>query len=150
MFVLAGVERGAEELLSYALDHQGNAPESSSSAPQTLVRLALARRLATNQFAFMKPLSRHESAKLESAADLARVYAALKEEKIIDPGAAWKDVVFAHPTPSTEHPDGYKGFVGIQEVVAPGRETLSLAEDALFKAAQGVTSVQEALRIVGE
>ncbi len=113
----------------------------------TMVRVALARRLATNQFANAKPLSRRESEALERVADFARVYEALKEGHIIDTAMAWKDVRFAHPTPSTEHQDGYAGFIGLQEVVAPGYETLNIVEDALFKAAQGQTSVEEAIRL---
>lgn len=116
--------------------------------PDTLVRVALARRLATNQFAHTKPLSRHESETLERVADFPRVYEALKQAHILDAGMAWKDVGFAHPTPTTEHQDGYAGFVGLQEVIAPGYETLNIVEDALFKAAQGQTSVEEALRLV--
>lgn len=123
------------------------ADEGLLPEPGTLVRLALVRRLATKQFAHTAPLSRRESDALERGADFARVYEALKEEKIIDTNLAWKDVAFAHPTPSTEHPTGYDGLVGIQEVVAEGFQTLSIVEDALFKAAQGQTSVEEALRL---
>lgn len=155
IFVLAGVERGAEELFSYASGQNGSAPEGSSSAPHTLVRLALARRLATNQFVHARPLSRREQDALEEGADFRKVYEALKEEKVIDPGIAWKDVAFAHPTPSTEYQDGYlpaqaSGSLGAQEVVAPGFETLTIVEDALFKAAQGQTSVEEAIRLAGQ
>lgn len=129
VFVVAAVE--SEELLE----------------ADTLVRVALARRLATNQFANTKPLSRLESERLDGIAEFARVYEALKEEHIIDPSMAWKDVSFAHPSPSTEHKDGYAGFVGLHEVVAPGYETLNIVEDALFKAAQGQTSIEEAIRL---
>lgn len=113
----------------------------------TLVRVALARRLATNQFVNHKTLSRLESERLEGVAEFARVYEALKEAHVIDTAMAWKDVAFAHPSPSTEHRDGYAGFVGLGEVVAPGYETLNIVEDALFKAAQGQTSVEEAIRL---
>lgn len=84
---------------------------------------------------------------LERVADFARVYEALKEAHVIDTAMAWKDVSFAHPTPTTEHQEGYAGFVGLQEVVAPGYETLNIVEDALFKAAQGQTSIEEAIRL---
>jgi hypothetical protein len=130
VFVIAGTK--SEEMLQNA---------------DTLVRVALARRLATNQFAHMQPLSRAESIALEPAVDFARVYEALKQEKILDPGVAWKDIAFAHPTPSTEYPEGYDGYIGVQEVLARGFETLSIVEDALFKAAQGQTSTEEAARL---
>ncbi len=130
VFVLAGTTE--EELL----------PEAT-----VLVRTAKVARLATNQFAHTSGLTRAESDVLEQAADFTRVYEALKEEGVIEQNTPWKDVAFAHPTPSTEHPSGYDGYVGLQEVVAPGFETLNIVEDALFKAAQGQTSVEEALRI---
>jgi type II secretory ATPase GspE/PulE/Tfp pilus assembly ATPase PilB-like protein len=126
----------------------GTAHEELVPEPAALVRVALVRQLATNQFANTKVLSRAESDALQSAADFARVYEALKEEGSIEQSALWKDVAFAHPTPSTEHPDGYHGYLGVQEVVAPGYETLNIVEDALFKAAQGQTSVEEAIRLV--
>lgn len=133
IFVLAGIESGMEEVFS--------------SGPTTTVKLALARRLATNQFAHTKPLTRAESDALEVASDFARVYEALKEEQVIEPTVPWKDIAFAHPTPSTEHKSGYDGYIGIQEVVAPGFDTLNIVEDALFKAAQGLTSVEEAISV---
>ncbi len=135
IFVLAGVAAGE------------GAAESLFSAPVALVRTALVRRLATNQFASQLPLSRAESEALEHRADFRKVYEALKDEQVVAQDMAWKDITFAHPNPSTEHPDGYAGHIGVQEVVAPGFETLSIVEDALFKAAQGITSVEEALRI---
>lgn len=147
VFVLAGVDLGAEELVLAAAGHSGDAFKANSSTPLTLVHTALARRLATNQFAHTKTLTRAESDTLETNADFTRVYEALKEEGSIEQGTPWKDVAFAHPTPSTEHQEGYEGYIGLQEVIAPGFETLNIVEDALFKAAQGQTSVEEALRL---
>jgi type IV pilus assembly protein PilB len=125
----------------------GTAHEELVPEPAALVRVALVRQLATNQFANTKVLSRGESDALEGAADFARVYEALKEEGSIEQGTPWKDIAFAHPSPSTEHQDGYHGYLGVQEVLAPGYETLNIVEDALFKAAQGQTSVEEAIRL---
>lgn len=132
VFVLAGTVE--EELLLEA---------------DTLVRTALVRRVATNQFVHARPLTRAESDALERAADFTRVYEALKEEQVIGSATSWKDVAFAHPTPSTEYQDGYNGYVGLYGVEASGYETLRVVEDALFKAAQGQTSVEEALRTAG-
>jgi hypothetical protein len=127
----------------------GTDDESLLPQADVLVRTALAGRLATNQFVHMAPLARAESDILEQAADFRRVYEALKDENIIEPNLAWKDVQFARRVPSTEHQDGYDGLIGLQEVVAPGFETLNIVEDALFKAAQGLTSVEEAMRTAG-
>lgn len=147
IFVLAGVGVGEEEFLLTAAGHDGDAFKRNSSSPLTLVRVAKVARLATNQFAHTSGLTRTESDVLEQAADFARVYEALKEEEIIEQTTPWKDVAFARPTPSTEHQDGYSGSIGLQEVVAPGFETLNIVEDALFKAAQGQTSIEEAIRL---
>jgi type IV pilus assembly protein PilB len=132
VFVLAGTTE--EELL----------PEAT-----VLVRTAVVRRLATNQFAHTSGLTRAESDQLEQVANFSRAYEALKEEGIIEQNTPWKDVAFARPTPSTGYPDGYQGHIGLQEVVAPGFETLNIVEDALFKAAQGLTSIEEAIGLVG-
>lgn len=125
----------------------GTNDEALLPQADALVRVGLVRRLATNQFAHMTPLSRSESQELESVADFRRVYDALKDEQVVEADTAWKEIAFAHPTPSTAHPDGYAGYLGLQEVVAPGFETLTIVEDALFKAAQGLTSVEEAIRV---
>lgn len=128
----------------------GTTREDAMPDATMLVRVALARQLATNQFATTRPLARAESDALEDAAGFARVYEALKEEGVIERNTPWKDVVFAHPSASTEHPEGYAGHVGLYEVLAPGFETLNIVEDALFKAAQGQTSVEEAMRLAAK
>lgn len=131
----------------------GTADESYLAEATAVVRVALARRLATNQFAHTAPLNRGESEALEPAANFTKIYEALKDEQIIESNIAWKDVAFAHPTPSTTNPDGYLpagtggGYIGLQEVLAPGYDCLTIVEDALFKSAQGQTSVEEALRL---
>jgi MSHA biogenesis protein MshE len=150
VFVLAGVDAGEEELVLAAAGHNGDAFKTNSSSPVTLVRVAKVAKLATNQFAHTSGLARAESGVLEEAADFARVYEALKEEQVIGQSTPWKDVAFAHPTPSTDHPTGYDGYLGLQQVVAPGFEALTIVEDALFKAAQGQTSIEETLRIASE
>jgi general secretion pathway protein E len=128
----------------------GTTDESLAPNADMIVRTALVQRLATDQFANHTPLARAESDVLEKAADFRRVYDALKDEQVIEADAAWKDIGFARPVASSGHPDGYSGLVGLQEVVAPGFETLNIVEDALFKAAQGLTSVEEAVRLAGE
>lgn len=111
-----------------------------------------------------------------AGANFGRILAALKEEGVADKDAQWKELLFARASacPQCESgPDnsgaGYKGLVGLQEVLpvtAPVGEVLkegagaarveevaredgmlTLAEDGLFKAAQGLTSVEEVLRV---
>jgi type II secretory ATPase GspE/PulE/Tfp pilus assembly ATPase PilB-like protein len=115
-------------------------------------------------------LSRVESEPFEPFANFGRVLARLKEEGIIPQESQWKDLTFARAVGCSECEGGYKGEVGLQEVailsvplkeaVAEGKNTeeiakvaqdegvITLAEDGLFKAAQGITSIEEVARAV--
>ncbi len=119
------------------------------ASPDLLIQTALLRRLGGKQIADKRKLSRTQADGLEESADFARVLAALKEEGKIGKEVPWKDIQFARPVPSSEHPDGYSGLVGIQEVTQEGRLLgLSLVEDAVFKAAQGLTSIEEVKKLI--
>ena len=96
----------------------------------------------------------------------------MKKEKIIDEKALWKDVPFYKPRKSEEAEDGYKGRIGIHEVMkvtptireliikggtsvdiekqAKLEGMLTMIEDGVFKAVQGVTTIEEVLRVVSE
>ncbi|MDO8518484.1 MAG: ATPase, T2SS/T4P/T4SS family [bacterium] len=94
----------------------------------------------------------------ENGASFGRVLAALKEEEIVGKKLAWKDLTFYRARAvGCEHCEGGylpaqagKGMVGIQEVVCPNYQGLSLLEDALFKAAQGLVSIEDLLRASSE
>jgi type IV pilus assembly protein PilB len=116
----------------------------------TTIKLALVKRLCTKHFADTAKLSRSQGEALEPYTDFARVFNALKEEGIIEKGLAWKDVQFVRPIGCSQCADGYKGHVGIHEVMR--NETLaglSLIEDGLFKAVEGLTSVDEVISLLG-
>jgi len=104
--------------------------------------------------------------------DLDKILEILKEEKIISAKATWKDVVFYKPKSTKECPEGYKGRIGIYEVL-PVTETIkelivkrasaddiqkqaqkegmrTMVEDGFVKAAQGITSIEEVLRVIIE
>lgn len=104
--------------------------------------------------------------------DLTRVLAVLKEEKIVRPKATLKDVEFYRPKPSSDCPEGYRGRIGIFEVL-PITESIKeliikrattdqvqaqaqkegmriMIEDGFVKAAQGITSIEEVLRVIVE
>lgn len=117
-------------------------------------------------------LSAAERANLEKHTDLARVLAVLKEEKKVDKNATWNSIAFYRPKPSPECEDGYKGRIGIHEILptslaikeiimqkgtADDIETqarkegmLTMSEDGLYKAALGVTTIEEVLRVISE
>ena len=96
----------------------------------------------------------------------------LEEEKIIKPKQTIKDVPFYKPKPSREFPDGYKGRVGIYEVLDVDEAIRALLQkgasadeiqnqavsqgmklmfaDGFAKAARGQTSIEEILRVINE
>ncbi len=116
-------------------------------------------------------LSRDEIAQLEKLADMDKVLNDLKDEKIVKPDATWPKIQFWKPTAGSED-DGYKGRVGIHEVLkmspairdlimkssttadieAQARKEgmLTMLEDGIFQCVQGLTTIEEVLRVVSE
>lgn len=108
---------------------------------------------------------------LSKVIDMDRVLKALKEEKIIGNRDEWKNVPFYKPNKLAGE-DGFKGRVGIYEVLnvssaikdiiikggttedielqAKKEGMLTMMEDGIFKAAQGLTTIEEVLRVVSE
>lgn len=104
--------------------------------------------------------------------DLDHVLALLKEEKIVDQAATWDKVPFYKPKPSKESEDGFHGRIGIHEVLkvtntirelvmqeksaseieAQARKEgmMTMLEDGVFKAVQGMTTIEEVLRVISE
>jgi len=104
--------------------------------------------------------------------DLDRMLMLLKEENAIGPKATWSDIEISLPTPSSEAPDGYKGRLGIHEVLkvtptikdlimkgatsdaieaqAKKEGMITMIEDGVFLAMQGKTTIEEVLRVVTE
>jgi type II secretory ATPase GspE/PulE/Tfp pilus assembly ATPase PilB-like protein len=117
-------------------------------------------------------LDKKELDSISEIVDLDRIHGFLLEEKIIEKNTKWGEIPFYRPKPSAETEDGYKGRVGIHEVlkVTPAIEGLimkgatteeieeqakkegmvTMIEDGIFKAVQGTTSVEEILRVVSE
>lgn len=117
-------------------------------------------------------LAKAEIDNLAKAVDLERVMHALREEKIVSKTAKIEDVPFYKQKASPECEDGFSGRIGIHEIlkmtptikelVMKGATTdaidaqarkegmLSMTEDGIFKAAQGVTTIEEVLRVISE
>ncbi len=138
------------------------------------LRVAVGQRLVRRLGDSKEPytLSADERKDLEKHADLDRVLEILQEEKVIKPNGTWNDVTFYHPVASDQTDDGYKGRSGIHEVLtisptikemvmagktgdeietqARSEGMLTMLEDGIFKAAQGVTSIEEVLRVINE
>jgi len=99
-----------------------------------------------------------------------RILEVLREEKLAKPKESLNKIPFFRPKESKECPEGYKGRIGIYEVL-PVTETIkelivkqatsdqiqaqaqkegmrTMTEDGFVKAAQGITSVEEVLRVI--
>ncbi|MEK7493754.1 MAG: ATPase, T2SS/T4P/T4SS family [Patescibacteria group bacterium] len=96
----------------------------------------------------------------------------MKREKIVAPDAEWDTIDFFKAKPSKESPSGYKGRVGMYEVLevsenirdlilkkesfpeieraARAEGMVTMVEDGFIKAAQGYTSIEEILRVAKE
>ena len=91
---------------------------------------------------------------------------------MVEAGATWDKIKFYRPKKSSESEDGYKGRVGIHEVlkvtptirdlIMQGKTSqdievqarkegmITMIEDGVFQAAQGKTTIEEVLRVVSE
>ncbi len=110
--------------------------------------------------------------KITSSDRFDAVMQTLIDEKLAKPGTKIDDLPFYHPKPSQECAEGYTGRLGIHEVLkvtptirdlilksaggdavetqARKEGMLTMLEDGLYKAARGITSIEEVLRAVTE
>ncbi|MBI5134407.1 MAG: Flp pilus assembly complex ATPase component TadA [Candidatus Taylorbacteria bacterium] len=129
----------------------------------------LVRRLADNKE--RRALSKAELGALSKVVNLDRMLELLRAEKIIGPKDGWDNVMFGSPKATPEN-DGYKGRIGIHEVFkmtptirelimkgstsaaieeqAKKEGMVTMLEDGIFCAAQGLTTIEEVLRVVTE
>ncbi|MBL7053329.1 MAG: type II/IV secretion system protein [Candidatus Portnoybacteria bacterium] len=139
------------------------------------VNVILAQRLVRKIYPDTKKkykLSVAELDSLKKEIDLDRIMEILKKEKVVSPKDKWSTIEFYRPGKSKECPDGYKGRIGIYEVLevneaikqlvikeatadqiqeqAKKDGMLTMFEDGFIKAVQGVTSIEEVLRVSKE
>lgn len=117
-------------------------------------------------------LSKDEMDRLKKVVDVDRVLDAMKKEGVIEKGAELDTIPFYRPKKSSACEDGYKGRIGIHEVLrvsesikelimkgatsddieaqAKKEGMMTMIEDGVFKAAQGITSIEEVLRVISE
>lgn len=117
-------------------------------------------------------LSKAEREDLAKRVDMDVVLDALKEEGVIKKKGTWNDVTFYRPPEGEDSDDGYQGRSGIHEVLpmsdtlkhmvmkhatadelevqAKKEGMLTMLEDGVFKAAKGVTSLEEVFRVINE
>jgi type IV pilus assembly protein PilB len=116
-------------------------------------------------------LSKAELNSISKVVDLKHVLDILQEEKIVGGKDGWENIPFFRPEKAAGE-EAFKGRIGIYEVlnvstaikdlIIKGSTTedielqakkegmLSMIEDGIFKAAQGLTTIEEVLRVVSE
>jgi type IV pilus assembly protein PilB len=151
------VDMGAEEFLLV-------------STLRVAIGQRLVRKLSDDKLPYT--LTKAEKSELEAKVDLDLVLENLIEEGIVKKDATWNDIPFYHPKEKGETEDGYSGRMGIHEVMemsptlkemvmagktgdevamqARKEGMLTMIEDGIFKAARGLTSIEEVLRVVNE
>ncbi len=130
----------------------------------------LVRVLAEDKEAYT--LTAAERDELAEYGDLDRILEALRTEGIVEASAGWNDISFYKPKENGVSVDGYQGRSGIHEVFmmsssikemvmehkttdelhsqARAEGMLTMLEDGIFKAAKGLTSIEEVLRVIRE
>jgi type IV pilus assembly protein PilB len=140
------------------------------STVKTVIAQRLVRVLADGKEKYF--LNEAEKTALAKIVNLDRVLAFLKTEKIISPNMTWDEIPFYKPKPSEEAKDGFKGRLGIHEVLkvtstikelilkgasvdeiekrSKEEGMMTMVEDGIFLAVKGLTSTEEVLRVVSE
>ncbi|MCL5011040.1 MAG: Flp pilus assembly complex ATPase component TadA, partial [Patescibacteria group bacterium] len=141
-----------------------------TSTLNIIIAQRLVRRLVGEKESYV--LSEAELESLAKHCDLERVSAIFQQEKIIESGEDLKKVEFFKPKPSQEAADGYKGRIGIYEILEVSEQVKDMVqqgtniddlqkqaqkegmrliiEDGLVKAAKGLTSLEEVMRVITE
>ena len=140
------------------------------STLKTVISQRLIRRLTNKREQYF--LNEAEMHALKKIVDMDRVLKILKDEKVVAPDATWDKIPLYRAVPNEESPDGYKGRVGIHEVlrvsprikelilkgssadeiekVAKEEGMMTMLEDGIFLAVSGLTTTEEVLRVVSE
>ncbi|TSC75341.1 MAG: Type II secretion system protein E [Parcubacteria group bacterium Gr01-1014_30] len=141
-----------------------------SSTLNVIIAQRLVRRLCKEKEKYT--LRESDLKNLAKYCNLERILKILREEKIIKPKDKFQDIGFFRPKASKECPEGYLGRLGIYEVL-PVTESIkelivkratsghimqqalregmrTMVEDGFVKAAQGITSIEEVLRVIVE
>ena len=141
-----------------------------ASTLRTIIGQRLVRKLCEKKEEYLTTKKERDAIAREDHFNV--VLATLKEEKLVSKKTALDDLSFYRPKKSTACPDGYKGRIGIHEILsmteslrelitkndnadaieAEARRNgmLTMLEDGLYKASQGVTSLEEVLRVISE
>ncbi|MDD2935245.1 MAG: GspE/PulE family protein [Candidatus Pacebacteria bacterium] len=139
------------------------------STIDVIIAQRLVRRLSPESTKYY--LSKSEISSLSKVVDLDRVLYFLKKEKIVGAKDDWAKIPFYKNNKNADS-DGYSGRIGIHEILnmstplkdlimknatsdqieeqAKNEGMMTMIEDGIFKAVQGVTTIEEVLRVVSE
>ena len=148
----------------------GVEPFLLTSTVRVIVGQRLVRKLCDNKKEYA--MDKDIRDKIASEEEFNNAFKALQEEKLVKKGTTLDNLLFYKPVPSPEFEDGYKSRIGIHEVMAISpairdiilhsstsdaieaqakkEGMLTMLEDGLYKAARGITSIEEVLRTVTE
>ena len=140
------------------------------STVKTVIAQRLVRKLTDNKEKYF--LSETEKNALSKKIDMDKMLARLKKENIVGEKDNWDTIPFYKPVITEENKEGYKGRIGIHEVLkitntikdliikgssadeiekqGKNEGMMTMLEDGIFLAAQGVTTAEEVLRVVSE
>ncbi len=140
------------------------------STIKVIVSQRLVRKLTGNKEQYF--LTEAEIKHLRTQVDLDRVLKVLQQENLVPAGSTWNKVPFYRPKPSDETKDGFGGRIGIHEILsmtpaikeliiknvshdqieeqAKKEGMLTMLEDGIYKASQGITTIEEVFRVVSE
>ncbi|MEK7175168.1 MAG: ATPase, T2SS/T4P/T4SS family [Patescibacteria group bacterium] len=138
-----------------------------SSTVTAVIGQRLVRRLAPDSRTKYN-LTKKEIDSLSREINLEKIIKTLKDEKIIGPKDTWESITFYGPKETESCPKGYRGRIGIFEVLdvtpkikelmagpvtsdeiqkaAEAEGMITMLEDGFIKAVQGMTSIEEILR----
>ena len=140
------------------------------STVKTVIAQRLVRKLTGSKEKYF--LSEAEMSALTRVIDMDRILTFLRTENIVGPDVGWDAIPFYRAKKNEESEDGYKGRLGIHEVLhvssaikelilknapqddlekqAKSEGMMTLIEDGIFLAVHGQTTTEEVLRVVSE
>ncbi len=140
------------------------------STVKTIIAQRLVRRLTNTKEKYF--LEEEEISALSKIVDLDRMLDLLKGEGVVPKDATWETIPFYKTKASEESESGYSGRLGIHEVMtvtptikelilkgasedvieaqAKKEGMMTMIEDGLYMAVQGLTTTEEVLRVVSE
>jgi type II secretory ATPase GspE/PulE/Tfp pilus assembly ATPase PilB-like protein len=141
-----------------------------ASTVTAILSQRLVRRLCPDQETYK--LTTPEISNFKKDFDFDRVVEVLKKEKVIDPKSTAEKIEWGRPKKTEKNPDGYKGRIGIHEVLemsetikelvtknatadmiekqARAEGMLTRLEEGFVRATQKTTSIEEILRVTSE